>query len=308
MNGIERAKDLFTSAGVPMLEKLFPEYLDKIACGIAGRGSECFGFDDEISRDHDFEDGFCLWITPETDAEIGFKLHRAYRELAGSFPRRESARSLYGSANKGVMIIDDFYRRRLGFPGAPECWQQWLYTPEYAFAEAVNGEVFRDEYGKFTEIRQKILSGIPEDVWKKKVAARAVLMAQSGQYNFARCLRHGERGAAMLALGDFVRHSASMVFLLNRRFAPYWKWALRAMKKLPRHSNIANELEELLLSGKSDGEKIALIEKISLQIADHLRETGISSTTESYLEAHAVEINEKITSREIRELHLMDGA
>ena len=37
------------------------------------------------------------------------------------------------------MVIGDFYRRHTGIPGAPRTWQEWLYTPEYAFAEAVNG-------------------------------------------------------------------------------------------------------------------------------------------------------------------------
>lgn len=56
----------------------------------------------------------------------------------------------------------------------------------------------------------------PEDVRRKKIAARAALMAQAGQYNVPRCLRRGRGDAALLATGEFVREGLYMAFLLNR--------------------------------------------------------------------------------------------
>ena len=307
MNALERGRKLFESTGLPMLEKYFAEELPEIAIGIAGRGSECFGFDDEISLDHDFEEGFTLWISDKLDEKSGFRLTRAYREAAKSFPQIQSKKSFGGTSERGVMRISDFFRRHLGYPGAPETWQQWLYTPEYAFAEVTNGEIFRDDSGKFSGIREKILRDMPEDVRYKKIAACAVLMAQNGQYNFSRCLRHGEKGAAMLALSDFVRYTISMFFLLNERFAPYWKWSLRAMKSLPVCGETAEELTDLLCTPMSDGARIGMIEKICGKTAGILTAKGWCSTTDEYLENHALEITDRIRSREIRSLHLMDG-
>ena len=40
---------------------------------------------------------------------------------------------------------------------------------------------------------------MPEDVRAKKIGSCALKAAQSGQYNYARCIKHGEDGAAMLA-------------------------------------------------------------------------------------------------------------
>ena len=62
MRGLEKARELYEFRGRELIHRLFPEYEDKIAVGLAGHGSECFGYDDELSEDHDFEEGFCLWV------------------------------------------------------------------------------------------------------------------------------------------------------------------------------------------------------------------------------------------------------
>ena len=77
MKGLEISEKFFYEYGLPMIEKEFSEYKDRIAAGLVGHGSECFGFDDEISTDHDFEPGFSLWITAEDERKFGFKLFRA---------------------------------------------------------------------------------------------------------------------------------------------------------------------------------------------------------------------------------------
>ena len=56
--GLELARAYYEQYGRPMLEKEFPDVLDRIAAGLCGHGSECFGYDDAVSRDHDFEPGF----------------------------------------------------------------------------------------------------------------------------------------------------------------------------------------------------------------------------------------------------------
>ena len=137
--------------------------------------------------------------------EIAVRVIRACRELVGV---DETEHSALGSSGTGVMRISDFYRRTIGSADAPHAWQDWLYTPSTAFAEAVNGEVFRDDLGQFSRIRNESANGMPEDVRRKKLAARLAFMAQSGQYNYSRCLAHGEEGAAMLAVSEFVKNTA----------------------------------------------------------------------------------------------------
>ena len=86
MKGIELSRAFYLELGKPMIESEFAEYADRIAVGLVGHGSECFGFDDEISRDHDFEPSFCIWLTDEDEREFGFKLFRAYKKQFGVMP------------------------------------------------------------------------------------------------------------------------------------------------------------------------------------------------------------------------------
>ena len=306
MKGLEEARRFYAERGQAMIRERFPDYEGRIAVGLAGRGSQCFGFDDALSRDHDFEQGFCLWLTDEDDLKIGVALARAYRSLGAEGPRE---RSVLGSSGVGVQRIGDFYRRYTGSPGAPESWQQWMSLPSWALAEAVNGEVWRDELGEFSAIRETIAHGMPEDVRKKKLAARVIGMAQSGQYNYARCLRHGEAGAAMLALGQFVRDAAETVFLLNRRHMPYYKWCFRALRELPTLSDMAEPLE-FLLTGENGGEgdalKIRLVEDICASVLRELAAQGLCRGAGDYLEGPAFEIQGRIENPEIRAMHIME--
>lgn len=307
MRFLDVAREFYERYGAPMLHEQFPDYEGRIAVGLAGHGSECFGFDDALSRDHDFELGFCLWIDDETDREIGVVLNRAYRALPFE---RAAQRSNLSENPRGVRRISDFYRRYTGTPGAPETWQQWLYLPSHALAEATNGEVWRDDAGVFSAIREKIASGMPEDVRTKKLAACAVTMAQSGQYNYARCLSHGEEGAAMLALGEFVRSSMLMIYLLNRRHMPYYKWAFRGMDALPRLSELRTALE-YLLTGENDAAgretKRGVVEDICAAVVRELSEQGLSCGTWDYMEAHGLDMQGHIKNPEIRALHVLEG-
>ena len=49
MQGLELAKRYYEEVGRPMLERDFPELLPRLAAGLVGEGSECLGFDDELS-------------------------------------------------------------------------------------------------------------------------------------------------------------------------------------------------------------------------------------------------------------------
>ncbi|MBR0113517.1 MAG: DUF4037 domain-containing protein [Clostridia bacterium] len=306
MQGIELSRRYYEEYGREMIHSSFPEYEGRIAAGIAGPGSDCFGFDDEVSTDHDSGAGFCLWLTDEDYEKTGFALSRAYAALPGEIDGvKKAAVSPYGKGHFGVMKIPDFFLPLTGCAGAPASDEQWLYTPDFALAAAVNGEIFRDDLKEFTKIREEIKNGMPCDVRLKKIAARVIGMAQSGQYNYARCLAHGEKGAAALAKAEFAKNCISLVYLLNNSYAPYYKWALRGMKTLPVFGEIADEIEDLLCS-ETNAAGAQVIENICSRFAAYFRQEGLSVCRDDFLEMHAYEIQNKIKSPKIRNLHIME--
>ena len=307
MKGLEEARKFYAEVGAEMISRNFGDFENRIAVGLVGHGSECFGFDDQTSRDHDFETGFCIWLTKDDEEKIGFRLMRAYDKLVKSV-NGERADRVVENGFQGVFVTGDFYRRYTGCDGAPKTWQDWLYTNSAYFAEATNGEVFRDDLGEFTKIRNEILHGMPEDVRAKKIGSCSLKAAQSGQYNYARCLAHGEEGAAMLALFEFVTNAIELAFLLNRKHCPYYKWALRSMDGLDKFAELKQPLEYLLTADNDkagQSVKKAIVEDISLALANEINAQFDLGVEGGFLEPYAYAIQKRIKNSDIRNLHIV---
>lgn len=233
MNGLAIAEDYFHTVGMPMIESSFAAVQSCIAAGLVGLGSECLGFDDHLSRDHDWGPGFCIWLGKEDYRLFGSDLQRAYDSLPNGHKGFTRSTSTWGRDRVGVHEIGTFYRSFIGLSRAPERVMEWLPVPEYNFAACSNGKVFFDPDGGFSAVRRKIKAYYPEDVRLKKMAARCMSAAQSGQYNYQRCLQRNDAYGANQALTRFCEDILSLVFLLNRQFKPYYKWHCMAAAELP---------------------------------------------------------------------------
>ena len=316
MKGLELSKKYYEAYGRDMLHGQFPELEGILAVGLAGSGSECFGYDDAVSRDHDFEPGFCIFIPDEDviDERTEFRLQRAYAHLPKEFlGYRRQILSPVGGNRHGVLRMRDFFISKCGSADGQLSLRQWLLTPEYALAEAVNGEVFRDDSGSFTAVRKR-LACYPEDIRRKKLAGYLLTMAQAGQYNYSRCVFRGETGAAQLAAGEFVNAVLHVIFLLNKVYMPYYKWSFRALRELERHEGVENtlshDLEYLISSGNSAEEaekKDGLIGKIAECCIEKLREQALISGGGTDLERHAYAVNDTVADSVLRNMNVFAG-
>lgn len=307
MKGLELAEKYYNVYGKEAIEKAFPEYVDKIAVGLVGEGSECYGYDDELSSDHDFEPRFFMWIPRSLEKEIGFGLERLYARLPKELDGyKVNPVAPAGETRRGVSLIEDFYKRFLGTEDAPSSSEQWLFIPSCYLSEATNGKVFRDDSGIFSKIRQNI-AFYPEPVRMKKIASSLFSMGQSGQYNYGRSRQRKEFGAAKLALNEFVTAALECIHLINGKYCPFYKWAFRSLRDLPLLSETEPALEYLLNESEEISDKTETVEELASLIIMELQNQNLTDENCNGLVTHAYSVNYKIKDGFLRNMHISAG-
>ena len=313
MNGLELAEKYYEAYGRPMLETKFSDIMDQAAVGLVGQGSECLGFDDAISMDHDYGPSFCIWLPRDIYVQYGAAMQAEYDALPQEFMGFSGrVAGEQGQGRVGVLCIEDFYAGILGRDTVLLTNQDWLTLSEADLATATNGKVFEDRLGKFSEIRDGLLQYYPREVWIRRLVQSMAKAAQSGQYNYARAMKRGERVTAELSLTEFIRESMKIVYLLNRKFAPYDKWMRRGMKELPIGSEIGDMLDLLytipdpaaawegvtandyIYSLNTNDGRILIIEAVCNIIVQELNALGLSDRQDNFLQNHLETVLEKI--------------
>ncbi|MCR5418480.1 MAG: DUF4125 family protein [Lachnospiraceae bacterium] len=297
VSGIELAEAYYDTYGKKMLFDNFGEYLDRIAVGICGEGSECLGYDDDISEDHDFGPGFCMWVTKQTYDEIGEKLQSAYDDLPRQFRGYTRDDGEQTRKRRGVCIIDDFFVRLLGMDHLPQTTQEWLGIPEEALLAATSGMVFTDPEGIFTECRTYLATYYPEEARRRLTAQHMTLFSQYGQYNYGRMLRRGDRATATFMLVKATEHAMHLCYLLNKKYAPHDKWLLRGLEDchvLP----MAEDILTTLLNNPDVHEmpegmdRTQLVEKLAGMFLEEMKQQGIlpKDAANTYLADYGPEV------------------
>ncbi len=310
MNGMELSERYYETYGREMIERCCGGDTEKVAAGLCGEGSQCFGYDDEISQDHDFGPGFCMWVSEEDYGRYGKKLAEAYDNLPWEF-EGFTRKNIQDRGRVGVITIGEFFGRYLGQTRLPSSNREWLFLRETSLAVCTNGKVFKDDSGEFTAFRKVLLGFYPDDVLRKKVAARAAVMSQAGQYNLLRCIRRRDRVASCLALGKFTESALSMFHLLNRRYMLFYKWAYRSAKDLPKMQKAAEltaGLGKVLTEmekdryGEAEDMAFTITEAICAETVKELNEQGFSDGDSGFLHDHLGNIMSGIEDEEIRRL------
>lgn len=298
VKGLDLCREYYETYGAPMLHREFEEYEDKIAVGLCGEGSDCFGWDDALSRDHDWGPSFCMWLSDEVYAVIGERLQQAYDELPPEFKGFRKADGPRIRERRGVQTVSGYYERLLGKGNIKnvtadirEADINWAAIPDEALAAAVNGEVFADCEGSFSAIRTLLQKGCPQQIMYLKTAEACARFSRGAQYNFGRMRDRGDTVAASLSLAEGLKHGMKLLYYLDGDYPPHDKWLYQGICKKAGNSEAAALLHKIVEI--SAEQKETRIEELAGLIADRLYEKDLVSSREHYLDAHTKELLQK---------------
>src|SRR5215469_10442290 len=215
------------------------------AAGRLGTGSDVLGFDDAMSRDHDWGCRLTL-VVDEADSEaVPCIAGLLERDLPGSYlghpVRFPVTWDSSPTHNVDVATVAGFATGRLGVDptgGLPVL--DWLVLTGQSVLEVIAGPVFTDRTAELAPVRAA-LRWYPPDVERYVLAAGWQRLSQEMPMVGRSAERGDELGSRLLSArlaGDLMW----LAFALSRRWPPYPKWRGAVFQALALAADLAGPL------------------------------------------------------------------
>ncbi|MCB8944925.1 MAG: DUF4037 domain-containing protein [Ardenticatenaceae bacterium] len=259
--GLRLNEQFFGEVIRPLLHHHYP-HLTYCAARI-GSGSDVLGYDTPMSTDHDWGIRQQLFLREADFEQHGTAIHELFRQrfpptyqgysVHFGEPDEEGTR-LLAEANAGainhrveVTTIGRFLANQLPFDPLGEITAaDWLVTPQQKLLEVTRGQVFVDDWGELTAVRQK-LAWYPHDIWLYLLMAQWSRIGQEEHFLGRTGYVDDDLGSQLLA-GRLVHDVMLLCFLMEKRFAPYPKWFGTAFKELTCYEALQPTLRQVLLA------------------------------------------------------------
>ena len=252
--GLKLSEYFFLEDVKPILDKYFQDL--KYSTGLIGSGSEVLGFDDEVSRDHDWGPRLILFINDDDYLNLNSSIDEILKNnllptchgYSTNFcePDAEGSRLLKPSYENGInhaielTSIKHYFNNLLGVDIYEDLsFKDWLSFPQQILLSIQSGEIFSDQIG-LNDIRSK-LNYYPDDIWLFLMASSWQRIGQEEHLAARGGFTNQDIGFSVIA-SRLVRDIMQLGFLLEKKFAPYAKWLEKAFCQL----NCAEELIPLL--------------------------------------------------------------
>lgn len=302
IRGLDLSEQFYELIARKSLFERFIAFVPRMAIGLVGEGSECFGFDDALSTDHDFGPGFCIWLKREDYEAIGKELQEWYDALPKSF-WGFVRRTVNGPGRVGVWCMEEFFYRFTGYyTGEGLIDTDALMLSDDAMSIILNGRIFYDPSGVFNRNRIGFYETFTDQIWLYKMAGALIELGKYGQYNYPRAMKRGDYVTAQMILYKYIEVLLKFVHYINHVFPPYYKWLKKSAAGLNKLAVLADltdaladfadgrEAWQMDRTGASD-KIVGTIEIIAGLILEECRQEGLLDgldlpKEELYLEAY----------------------
>jgi hypothetical protein len=271
-SGAELAADFHRDVVGPLLSPI------RYAAARLGSGSDVLGYDDAMSRDHDWGCRLTV-LVDESSAKLVPQLQemlaaRLPDEYAGHPVRFPTTWDRTVTHKVQVATVYGFAASRLGVRPGPEGLDalEWLTVSGQGVLEVIGGPVFHDETTELAPL-QAALQWYSPDVDRFTIAS---LWAQIGQ-RMNMVGRTGMRGQDLqsrllsASIADKLTHLA---FLVHRQWMPYAKWREARLRTLPGADRLAELLAEAVTANPWQAREQAISDAAEL-LLDAQRARGL---------------------------------
>ncbi|WP_370674135.1 DUF4037 domain-containing protein [Pleomorphomonas sp. PLEO] len=243
MQGIELSQLFYQNVVSPWLDKAFPGL--PYDAGIFGYGSELLGFDDDMSRDHNWGPRVQLVVTGADFAAHavaivdGFDAVKPATFLGEPIGYRSRphppivASDALGCPSHGVEVFtaQGIVRTRLALDlDTPLDALTWLSLPEQRLQELTAGDVFHHGLGDLKRLRETF-GQCPHDVTLYKLSAQWRRIADEQAF-VGRAGYVGDDLGSRIIAARLAHDIMRIGFLLEGRYPPYAKWFGSAFARL----------------------------------------------------------------------------
>lgn len=251
LSGADVARRFQAEAVAPVLAREFPRL--RYAAGRLGSGSDVLGFDDAMSRDHDWGCRLTVLVDSADAAAVPLVREQLERSLPATwrgYPVRFAATwDDVVSHRVEVAAVGDFARGRLGFdPLAGLSAVDWLLLTGQGVLEVTAGPVFTDQTRELARLRA-VLRWYPDDVDRYLLAAGWLQVSYRLPMHGRAADREDDAGSRVIA-GAIATSLMRLALLAHRRWAPYEKWLGTAVRALPEGPALAGLLSAAVTAAR----------------------------------------------------------
>lgn len=282
IKGLELSESFFNENKALLFKKIPSNAIEYITIGLFGFGSECYGVDDEISEDHDFDQGFIILVEDSVPLTDFLKIKQAHDCL----PKLYKRFCLLNQTKHGVHYMKEY----LNYLGVNDIKN----ISDESKALLLNGKLFYQGFAStFANLRYDIRKNSNYD-FLIDLSLKALEINKYIPYNLKRSLDRGDLYTFKSLKNNLVNHLIEFYYIYHKMYLPHDKLRLKLMDN---NSIIKKWIYYIL-----DHDDISkLYEEISAKIIETLHNFNVIKRINTlYIEDYKEEITSFIKEWDIK--------